>query len=98
MNFLTVAYDERATQIQQAAQEIKAEAEKRRKTSKTKPNRPAKYQYCGLEERRREILPQELEAELYDKIGQDETRILHREPAKVWVEVIVRLHLQAEVG
>lgn len=84
------AYDERAAQIQQAAKEIKAEAEKRRKTSKAKPNRPAKYQYYGLEERRREILPQELDTSLYDRIGQDETRILHREPAKVWVEVIVR--------
>ncbi len=84
------AYDERAAQIQQAAQEIKAESEKRRKASKAKPNRPAKYQYYGLEERRREILPQDFDTSLYDKIGQDETRILHREPAKVWVEVIVR--------
>lgn len=84
------AYDERAARIRQAAQEIKAESEKRRKTSQAKHNRPAKYQYYGLEERRREILPQGLDASLYDKIGQDETRILHREPAKVWVEVIVR--------
>ena len=65
------AYDERAARIRQAAQEIKAESEKRRKTSQTKPNRPAKYQYYGLEERRREILPQGLDASLYDKIGRD---------------------------
>ncbi|TGX79463.1 hypothetical protein E5358_14875 [Palleniella muris] len=84
------AYDERAAQIQQTAQEIKAEAEKRRRSSKARSNRPAKYQYYGLEERRRELLPQGLDTALYDKIGQDETRILHREPAKVWVEVIVR--------
>lgn len=84
------AYDERAAQIQQAAQEIKAESEKRRKAANAKPNRPAKYQYHGLEERHREILPQDLDTSLYDRIGQDETRILHRDPAKVWVEVIVR--------
>ena len=84
------AYDERAARIQQAAQEIKAESEMRRKASKAKHDRPAKYQYYGLEERRREILPHDLDTSLYDKIGQDETRILHREPAKVWVEVIVR--------
>lgn len=84
------AYDERAAQIRQAAQEIKAEAEKRRKASKSKPGRPARYQYWGLEERRREVLPDGLDAALYDKIGQDETRILHREPAKAWVEVVVR--------
>lgn len=84
------ACDERAAQIEQAAREIKAKAEKRRRASKAKTNRPAKYQYYGLEERRREILPRDLDTSLYDKIGQDETRILHREPAKVWVEVIVR--------
>lgn len=83
-------YDERAAQIQKAAQEIKAEAEKRRRSSKAKANRQAKYQYHGLEERRREILPEGIDTGLYDRIGQDETRILHREPAKVWVEVIVR--------
>ncbi len=84
------AYDERAAQIRQAAHEIKAEAEKRRKATDAKPDRPAKYRYYGLEERRREILPQNLDTSLYDRIGQDETRILHREPARVWVEVIVR--------
>lgn len=84
------AYNERAAQIQQAAQQIKAEAEKRRRSCKAKANRPAKYQYYGLEERRREILPEGLATDLYDRIGHDEIRILHREPAKVWVEVIVR--------
>lgn len=84
------AYDERAAQIQQAAQEIKAEAEQRRKRSKSRPNRPARYQYWGLEERRREVLPEGIDTDLYERIGQDETRILHREPAKVWVEVISR--------
>lgn len=84
------AYDERASQIQQTAQEIKAEARKRRQTGNGAPKRPAKYQYYGLEERRREVTPEGFIADDYEKIGEDITRILHREPAKVWVEVIVR--------
>jgi len=84
------AFDGRAARIQQAAQEIKAEAEKRRDASRAKSCRPAKYQYHGLEERRHEVLPQGLDFQQYDKIGQDKTRILHREPTKVWVKVVVR--------
>lgn len=84
------AYDERAAQIQQTAQEIKTESNKRRQTAKSAPKRPSKYQYCGLEERRREVNPEGVNISDYEKIGEDETRILHREPAKVWVEVVVR--------
>lgn len=84
------ACDERAAQIRQTAEEIKAEAEKRRRAAKSVPGRPSKYQYYGLEERRREVNPEGLAATDYDRIGEDVTRILHREPAKVWVEVIVR--------
>lgn len=84
------AYDERAMEIQKTAEGIKAEADRRRKAARTKAARPAKYLYHGLEERVREVNPEGLEKEDYDRIGQDETRILHREPPKVWVEVIVR--------
>lgn len=84
------AYDERAAEIQKTAEEIKTEAARRRKATKAGPSRPSRYHYHGLEERRREVNPEGLVAEDYDRIGQDETRILHREPAKVWVEVIVR--------
>ncbi len=84
------AYDERAEEIQKVAGEIKSEAQKRRKTAKAVPSRPSKYHYHGLEERRREVTPEGLVPDDYDRIGEDETRILHREPAKVWVEVIVR--------
>ena len=84
------AYDRKCAQIQRIAREIKKEAGKRRHQPRPKPVRPAKYKYYGLEERRREVLPQGIEEDLYDRIGQDETRILHREPAKLWVEVIVR--------
>lgn len=84
------AYDERAAQIEQTAREIKAEAENRRKKAKATPKRPVKYQYYGLEEKRIEQLPEGVDLDKCDKIGQDETRILHRQPAKVWVEIIVR--------
>ncbi len=84
------ACDERAAQIRQTAEEIRTEAEKRRRTAKAATKRPSKYRYYGLEERRREVNPEGLVAADYDKIGEDVTRILHREPAKVWVEVIVR--------
>ena len=84
------AYDERAALIQQTAKDIRSESEKRRKVSGTSPGRPSKYQYCGLEERRREVNPEGLVEGDYDRIGEDVTRILHRQPAKVWVEVIVR--------
>lgn len=39
------ACDERAAQIQQAAEEIKAEAKKRRQMAKAEPKRPAKHRY-----------------------------------------------------
>lgn len=84
------AYDERAAELQKVAEEIKSEAQKRRKAAKAAPSRASKYQYYGLEERRREVCPEGLVTEDYDRIGQDETRILHKEPAKVWVEVIAR--------
>lgn len=76
------AYDERAAELQKVAEEIKSEAQKRRKAAKAAPSRASKYQYYGLEERRREVCPEGLVTEDYDRIGQDETRILHKEPVK----------------
>ncbi len=84
------AYDERAAQIRQTAEEIRTEAGKRRRTAKAAAKRPSKYRYYGLEERLREVNPEGLVAADHDKIGEDVARILRREPAKVWVEVIVR--------
>ena len=41
-------------------------------------------------------MPEGVDADQYDIIGKDVTRILHREPAKVWVEVIERPILRAK--
>lgn len=62
----------------------------RRSQAKSAAERPSKYQYFGLEERVRTVIPEGIVPAEYDIIGQDTTRILHREPAKVWVEVIER--------
>ena len=35
-------------------------------------------------------MPEGVDAERCDVIGKDVIRVLHREPAKVWVEVIER--------
>lgn len=87
---LDEAYDEQASELQKVSVEIKAESEKRRKSAKTVPARPSRYQYHGLEERRREVNPEGLVMENYDRIGQDETRILHREAAKLWVDTTTK--------
>ena len=90
------AMDEKARQIEQAAKEIEKEAQRRRQTARKSPSRPAKYRYTGLEERTTTLMPEGVEADQYDIIGKDVTRILHREPAKVWVEVIERPILRAK--
>lgn len=92
------AMDECLSAIEQAATDIHAEAQKRRAKSKSEPHRPAKYSYCGLEERVRTVYPEGVNIDEYDQIGKDMTRILHRDPAKVWVEVIERpiLRLKAD--
>ncbi len=84
------ALDERDAAIEQAAEEIRNETEKRRSKAKTEPKRPSKYQYFGLEERARVVIPQDVNIDEYDIIGKDVTRILHRTPAQLWVEVVER--------
>ncbi len=84
------AIDENAAKIEKAAKEIEEAAAKRRAAARKQPNRPAKYQYAGLEERTTLLMPEGVDAEKCDVIGKDETRILRREPAKVWVEVLER--------
>ncbi len=81
------AMDERDAAIAQTAKEIHAEAEKRRAKAKSEPKRPAKYHYYGLEERTSVRLPLGIDPKDYDIIGKDVTRVLHRTPAQVWVEV-----------
>ncbi len=89
------AMDEKVRQVEQMAKEIEKEARKRRAVSKTPSSRPSKYRYAGLEERTITLMPEEVNADECDIIGKDVTRILHREPARVWVEVIERPILRA---
>ena len=94
--FFQEAMDEKASQIEQAAKDIEKAALKRRQAARKSPSRPAKYRYSGLEERTTTLMPEGVDADQYDIIGKDVTRILHREPAKVWVEVIERPILRAK--
>ena len=94
--FFKEAMDEKARQIEQAAKDIEQAAQRRRQAARKSPSRPAKYRYFGLEERTTTIMPEGVDADQYDIIGKDVTRILHREPAKVWVEVIERPILRAK--
>lgn len=98
-DFFKEALDARDAAIQDTVKEIHDEAEKRRKKAKKTPNRPQKYQYSGLEERVRTVYPEGIgDLSQYDVIGKEATRILHREPAHFWVEVIERpkLRLKSE--
>lgn len=83
------AMEEKALQVQQAAEEIEREAQRRRAEAKKKPaKRPSQYRYAGLEERVTVLMPEGVDADQCDIIGKDIVRILHREPAKSWVEVV----------
>lgn len=85
------AMDEKAARIEKAVEQIeKAAASRRASSGKGKPSRPEKYNYHGLEERTTVVMPDGVEPESCDVIGKDVTRILHREPARLWVEVIER--------
>ena len=90
------AMDEKALQIEQMAKEIEKEGCRRREKSRKSSSRPAKYHYHGLEERVTTLMPEGIDVEECDIIGKDITRILHREPVKVWVEVIERPILRAK--
>ena len=82
--------DEKAAKIEAMAKEIEAENRKRRERAKRTPSRPSSYRYAGLEERTTVMMPEGVAAGECDIIGKDISRILHREPAKVWVEIIER--------
>ena len=96
------AYDARQLELKKAEQDVQATAERRRCEARksTASKRPEKYLYSGLEERERVVMPEGVDLELYEQIGVDTTRILHRDPAKVWVEVVKRpvLRLKSDRG
>lgn len=78
--------------LEKATKEVTAEAKKRREASKQacSPNRPAKYTTQGLPEEIRTELPEGINIEDYDIIGQDVTRLLHYETSRIYVEVVTR--------
>lgn len=84
------AMEAKDAEIAHVEQEIKKEAAERRARATEKPQRPSTYRYAGLEERVRVVMPEGIDVEGCDILGKDVTRILHREPAKLWVEVIER--------
>ena len=84
------AMDEKAAKIETMGKEIEAENRKRRARAKRTPSRPSSYRYAGLEERTTVMMPEGVAAGECDINGKDVSRILHREPAKVWVEIIER--------
>lgn len=88
--FFKEAMDEKMAGIEETVKKIKKEAQDRRAAAKKSPVRPLKYRYEGLEERKTVLMPEGVDAGMYEIIGKDVTRILHREPAKMWVEVIER--------
>lgn len=90
------AMDEKAVQIEKAAEDIRKAAQKRRAEAAKAPERPSRYRYFGLEERRTTMMPEGVDVTECDIIGRDETRILRREPARLWVEVIERPMLRAK--
>ncbi len=90
------AMNEKAMQVEQMAKEIEKEGARRRAAVKKSPSRPSQYRYTGLEERLTTLMPEGVNADECDIIGKDVTRILHREPPKVWVEVIERPLLRAK--
>lgn len=90
------AVEEKTAQIEQMAREIDAEAKKRRVRARKPSTRPEKYLYRDLEERTTVLMPEGVDAASCDVIGKDVTRLLRRDPAKMWVEVIERPILRAK--
>lgn len=88
--FFDEAAESKEAAIASTVREIRKEAEKRRAGSGKKPARPERYLYAGLPEEWRTEYPQGVNLAEYDIIGKEVTRILHRSPARVWVECVER--------
>ena len=88
--FFNEAAESKEAAIAETVREIRKEAEKRRSGSGRKPERPERYLYAGLPEEWRTEYPQGVNLAEYDIIGRVVTRILHRTPARVWVECVDR--------
>jgi len=80
-----------------ACREVDDIREKRKKRARSgaREHKPMQWRNMNLEERRTVLLPEGVTSiKGYDVIGRDETYILHREPARFWVEVIERPKLR----
>ena len=78
-----------AKELEKAAKEVDASAEKRRREAKEQSGnsrRPRKYNTYGLPTQTRTVYPEDINLDEYDVIGQDETSVLHLEPQRLWVE------------
>ena len=78
--------------LAEAEKEVEAAAAKRRAAAKrgARANRPEKYQYHGLREETRVVLPEGVNPDDYEVIGHDYTRLLHYRQAELWVECVDR--------
>lgn len=84
------ALDEKEAAIEKTVKAIRSQSQRRRERVKKEATRPDKYHYYGLEEHITVVYPQGVDINECDVIGKDITRLLHRTPAKLWVEVIER--------
>lgn len=71
-------------------EEAKLAAAKHRAQAKAQAGgggkRPGKYNTYGLPVETKTVYPEGVDLEKYEVIGQDETRVLHLEPQRLWVE------------
>lgn len=88
------AYEQAKKAAEESAQEIKKEEQERKQKAatlrKSTPARSKKPRYENLERRETIIDPQDINLEEYICIGEDVKEVLHREPAKFWIEVVRR--------
>lgn len=88
--FFNEAVVAKETAIAETVDEIRKEAEKRRTAGKKKAERLERYLYMGVPEEWHTEYPKDVNLDEYDIIGKDVERILHRTPARVWVEYVER--------
>lgn len=82
-----------AKEFEKASKDVDEAAGKRRQEAKAQSQgrgkRPEKYNTYGLPVETKTVYPEGINLEEYDIIGQDETKVLHLEPQRLWVEKTV---------
>lgn len=77
-------------ELEKVSQEIDKETTKRREEAKShaekRSKRPEKYNVYGLPVQEKVVYPEGVNIEEYDIIGYDETKVLHLQPQRLWVE------------